>query len=162
MLRRWVPTWTIFPGLLHRGPEGPGVLHGVGGWLLHISIASRLHGLDSVQCVLKIGRGDDDRIDVFAGVELVVVTYAGDGTAALLLDEGRAFVAATVPDVGDGDKLEVELLGVILEGGHQGTLGPITGADQGYPDAIVGAHDGGVAVRRPGNDRAGERRATYL
>ena len=151
-----------FPGLLHRGPEGPGVLHGVGGRLLHVGIASRLHCFDTMQGMLKIGGGDDDRIDVFAGIELVVVTHAGDGTAALLLDKGRAFIAAPVPDVGDGDKLEVELLGVLLEGGHQGALGSITGADQCYPDAIVGAHDGGVAVRSPGNDRAGERSATYL
>jgi hypothetical protein len=78
--------------------------------------------------VLKISRGYDHRIDVFAGVEFVVVTYAGDGTAALLLDVSGPFVAATVPDVGDGDKLEVELLGVILEGWHQGTLGSVTGA----------------------------------
>ena len=61
-----------------------------------------------------------------------------------------------------GDEFEVQLLGVLLEGGHQGALGSIAGADQSHPDAVVGAHDRGVAGSCPGNDRAGKHGATNL
>ena len=85
-----------------------------------MGIAPRLHGLDSVQGMLKISSGDNDGIDILAGIELVIVADAGNGAAtALLLNKGRTFVTATVPDIGDGDELEVELLGVILERGYQ-------------------------------------------
>ena len=52
------------------------------------------------------------------------------GAAALLLDEGCAFVTAAVPDIGDGDELEVELLGMFLEGRYQRAFGTVTWTDQ--------------------------------
>ncbi len=107
-------------GLLHRGAKRPRILHGVSGGLLHVGIAACLHRFYAVQGMLKISRGDNDGIDILAGIELVIVADAGDGAAtALLLNKGRTFVTATVPDIGDGDELEVEFLGVILERGYQ-------------------------------------------
>ena len=122
-----------------------------------------MNGFDAVEGVLEVGGCDNDGLNIFVVVELVIVADAGNGAAtALLLNKGGTFVTATVPDIGDGHELEVELLGVILEGGHERTLGPVTGANQSYPDTIISAHDGCVTVRRPGNDRACECRATYL
>ena len=109
-----------FSSLLHRGPERPRILHGVSGGLLHIGIAPRLHRFYAVQGMLKISSGDNDGIDILAGIEFVIIPDAGNGAAtALLLNKGRTFVTATVPDIGDGDELEVELLGVILERRYQ-------------------------------------------
>ncbi len=106
--------------LLHRGAKCSRILHGVRGRLLHIGVAACLHRFYAVQGMLKISSGDDNGIDVLAGIELVVVADAGNGAAtALLLNKGRTLVTATVPDIGDGDELEVEFLGMILERGYQ-------------------------------------------
>src|ERR1700722_13348983 len=129
-----------FSCLLDRIAEGARVFHGVGGGFFHVGVAAGLHGFHSVQGMLKVGGGDDDGVDIFAGVELVVVADTGNGAApALLLDEGSAFVTTAVPDIRHCYEFEVKLLGVILEGRHQGSLGSITCADQGYANAVVGA-----------------------
>src|SRR5882757_7267733 len=57
--------------LLHRGAKCSRLLHGVSGGLLHIGVAACLHRFYAVQGMLKIGRGDDNGIDVLAGIELV-------------------------------------------------------------------------------------------
>jgi hypothetical protein len=63
-------------------------------------------------------RGDDDRVYILARIKLVIVAHAGDWTAtALFLDKRRAFVTATVPNIGYGDELEVQLFRVFLERG---------------------------------------------
>src|SRR5882757_5595818 len=106
--------------LLHRGAKRSRILHGVSGGLLHIGVAACLHRFYAMQGVLKISSSDNDGIDILAGIELVVVADAGNGPAtALLLNKGRTLVTATVPDIRDGDELEVEFLGMILERRYQ-------------------------------------------
>ena len=150
-----MPTATILPVFLTAARKVAGVVHGVGGGLFDVGIAAGVDGFDAMLRVLEVGGGDEDGIDVFARVELVVVAHRVDGTAAELLDEGRAFFAAAVPDVGDGDELEVQLLGVLLEGGDQRALHAVAAADDADADAVVGADDGGVAARVPGDGGCG-------
>ena len=102
------------------GEEIAGVVHGVGGGLFDIGVAAGLDGLDAVVRVLEVGGGDEDGVDVVAGVECVVVDDGIDGIAGELLDEGRAFFTAQLPDVGDGDDLEVQFLG----GGWKAGMSP--------------------------------------
>jgi hypothetical protein len=68
------------------------------------------------------------------------------GIAAELLDVGCALFAAAVPDIGDGDELEVHVLGVLQKGGNQGLLHAVAAADDADADAVVGAEDLGVAA----------------
>ena len=107
-------------------------------------------------CVLKVRGGYDDCIHVLARIQFVVVADAGDGAATLFLDEGSAFVTATVPDIRDGDELEVEVASVFLEGGDEGVFSAVAGADQRYAYAIVGAADGRIAACAGRNGRAGK------
>ena len=78
MLRRWVPTCTILPVFLTAARNLRAVVHGVRCRLFDIGIAARIHGFDAVQRVLEIGRGDEDGIDILAGVEFVVVANLRD------------------------------------------------------------------------------------
>ena len=65
-------------GLVDGGAEVAGVVHGVGGGLFDVGVAAGVDGFDAVPRVLEVGGGDEDRVDVFAGVELVVVADGVD------------------------------------------------------------------------------------
>jgi hypothetical protein len=66
-------------GLVDGGAELAGVFHGVRGGLLDVGVAAGVDGFNAVQGVLEVGGGDEDGIDIFAGVELVVVADRIDG-----------------------------------------------------------------------------------
>jgi hypothetical protein len=60
-------------GLVDGGAELAGIFHGVRGGLLNIGVAAGVDGFNAVQGVLKIGGGNENRIDILASIELVVV-----------------------------------------------------------------------------------------
>jgi len=95
--------------------------------------------------VLEVGGGDEDGVDVLAGVEGFVVDDCIDGIAGELLDVGRAIFAAHHPDVGDGDDLEVHRFGGGQEGGDVTGSHAVAAADDTDAYAVVGADDFGVA-----------------
>ena len=134
---------------MNGGAEGAGIGHGVGGGLFHVGIATGVDGLNAVLCVLEVGGSDEDGVDVLAGVEFVVVADRGDGVAGELLEQGGAFFAAAVPDVGDGDELEIQFFGMLQEGGKQGALHAVAAADDADADAVIGAQDGGITAGVP-------------
>ena len=121
--------------------EGARVGHGVRGGLFDVGVAAGLDRLDAVAGVLEVGGGDEDGVDVVAGVEGLVVDDGVDGIAGELLDVGRAIFAAHLPDVGDGDDLEVEFLGGGQEGGDVAAPHAVAAADDADADAVVGADD---------------------
>src|ERR1035437_1292805 len=138
-----------FAGLFDGGEEVAGVFHGVRGGLFDVGVAAGVDRFDAVLRVLEIGRGDDDGIHVFAGVEFVVVADLIDGITAELLDKGSAFFTAAVPDVGDGHDLEVHILGMLLKGGKISLLHTVAATDDADTDAVVSAEDGGITARVP-------------
>src|SRR5665213_658087 len=109
-------------GLVDGGAEEAGVVHGVGGRLFYVGIAAGVDGLGAVARVLEVGRRDEHGVDILAGVELVVVADGRDGVAADFLNVGGALFAAAVPDVGDGDELEVHVFGVLRKRRDEGLL----------------------------------------
>ncbi len=149
MLRRWVPTWTILPVFLTAAQEFAGVVHGVRGGLFDVGIAAGFDGFDPVQGVLEVGGGDEDGVDILAGVELVVVADGIDFEAADFLDVASTLFAAAVPDVGDGDELEVHLFRMLAESGDESALHAVAATHDGGSDTIVGPDDGGVAFGIP-------------
>jgi hypothetical protein len=57
-----------FAGLVDGGAEGAGIGHGVGGGLFHVGIAAGVDGFYAVLGVLEVSGGDEDGIDILAGV----------------------------------------------------------------------------------------------
>jgi hypothetical protein len=55
-------------GIFDSGAEEARVGHGVRGGLLDISVAASIHGFSAVLGMLEIGSGDENGIDVVAGV----------------------------------------------------------------------------------------------
>ena len=77
--------------------------------LLDIDILAGHHGVDRRQCVPVIGRGNDDRVDVFA-VKHVTEIARGLGRVALrFLDAIGRSRGVPVIDVSDGDELDLRL-----------------------------------------------------
>src|SRR5665213_1588295 len=138
-------------GLVNSRAEEAGVVHGVGRGLFDVGVAAGVDGFCAVARVLEVGGGDEDGVDVLAGVELVVVAHGGDGVATDFLDVGCAFFAAAVPDVGDSDELEVHVFGVLRKCRDEGLLHAVSAADDADLHAIVGADDGRVAGGAPGD-----------
>ena len=101
--------------------EIAGIVHAVGGGLFDVGVATRLDGLDAVARVLEVGGGDEDCVDVVAGVEGIVVGDHVDLASASLLHGGYGPFARELPDVGDGNQLKVHVLLVGGEGGHIAT-----------------------------------------
>ena len=132
------------------------------GRLFDVGIAAGFDGFDAVQRVLKVGGRDQDGVDIFAGIQLVVVAHRCDLIAAELLDIGRAFFAAAVPDIGDGDELEVHILGMFWKRRESAPLHAIAAADDADSDAVVRAHNAGVAGGIPRNRRCRQRCAARL
>ena len=133
-------------GVLDRLAKGARVLHGVGHRLLDVGVAPGAHRLDAMLRVLEVGGRDDDGVDVLAGVEFVVVPTRDRGSISELLQLLAAGLAAQAPDVGDGDQLEVEFGGVLLERRDQAAPAAVGEADDADADAVVGAEDAGVAA----------------
>jgi hypothetical protein len=85
----------------------------------------------------------------------------GVGTvSAELLNEGRAFIAAAVPDVGDGDDLEVDVLCALLERGQIAAFHAVAAADDAHAHAIVRAQRSARSSMRSTKRRRGQRCAT--
>ena len=53
--------------------------------------------------------------------------------------------AASIPEVRDGNELEVHLLCMLQEGWNQSAFHAVSTADNAYPDTVVGAENGAVA-----------------
>ena len=119
------------------------------GGLFHVGIAGRLYGFGAVVRVLEIGCGDNDRIHIFTGIQFIVVPNGVGTVSAKLFNESCAFIAAAVPDIGDGHDLEVELLGILLERGQIAAFHAITTAHDADAHAIVRARDLPIAFRVP-------------
>ena len=119
----------------------------MGGGFFDISVATGLDGFDAVACVLEVGGGDEHGVDVVAGVEGLVVGDGVDLASGGLLDGGYGPFARELPDVGDSDQLEVQVLLVGGEGGHIAAQHAVASANDANADAVVGADDLGVAAR---------------
>ena len=134
-------------GAFDGGEEVARVGHGVRGGLFYVCVAAGLDGLDAVAGVLEVGGGDEDGVDVVAGVEGLVVGDHVDLASGGLLDRGDGPFARELPDVGDSDQLEVQVLLVGGEGGHIAAQHAVSSADDADADAVVGADDFGVTPR---------------
>src|SRR5690606_30213662 len=124
--------------LLHRIPDGARVLHRVGERLLRVGVPPGPDGLDAMQRELEVGRVDDDRVDVLAVVELVVVAAEDRGLPGELLEVRAGSVAAPAPDVRHRGDLEVNGGGVLLKSGNQAAARAVREADDADADAVVG------------------------
>ena len=110
-------------------------------------LRERLHRL---QVVPVIGRRDHDDVDVGPGAELAIVVIDG-----ALVDAGgfAGALLALVPDVVDGDRLDVAALLVALHDAADVGVHAAAAADEPDVDAIVGADDAALGHR----GRLGER-----
>ena len=104
--------------------------------LLHVHVLAGIAGVDEHQRVPVVGRGDDDRVDVFVVQQLVVVVILF-GIGARFLDREIHVVVAQVAD-GHG------LLIAVLEKGVVHLIAAVAQADVAHAHAIVGAHDSGI------------------
>ncbi len=145
MERRCVPTCTIFPLFFTAAQNAARIGHGVRGWLFHVGVAACFHGLGAVISVLEIGGGNDDGVYVLARIQFVVIAHRIGTIARELLNEIDALFAAHLPDIGNGHDLEVHVLGILLEGGQIAAFHAVAAAHNSHADAIVRAHDLGVA-----------------
>ena len=149
-------------GLFDCGKKLAGVVHGVGGRLFNVGIAAGVHGFNTVQRVLEVSGRNEHCIDILARIEFFVVANWIHRASAELLDVGSTFFAAAIPNIGNGDELEVHLFGVLKEGGNQRALHAIAAADDTNLDAIIRTHDGGIAGGVPGDRGCGKQSATAL
>jgi hypothetical protein len=138
-----------FSGLFDGGEEFASVVHGVRSGLFDVSVATGVDRLDAMLRVLEVGSGNENSINVLAGIELVVVADRVDGVVTELLNIGNAFFAAAAPEIGDGDELEVQFFGVPQKSGNQRLLHAIAAADDADLDAVISAQDGGITARVP-------------
>ena len=89
--------------------------------------------------VLKVRGSNNHRVDILAVVEFIGIANACRGLDAILPgDLPGNLLAPLLPDVADGDQVEVEVLGIGLEAGDERTHRAVTRADQRHPDPAVG------------------------
>src|SRR6185437_12827574 len=135
--------------------EGAGIVHAVRGRLFHVGVAAGLHRFNAVPRVLEVGSGNEDGVNVLARVERIVVDHGIDLVAGELGEVFGALLALQLPDVGDGDQLEVQVLGVGHEGGDVAAAHAVSEADDARAHTVVRAGDFRVARRRGGDRVAG-------
>ena len=114
------------------------------GGLLDIDILPGLAGVDGLQGVPVVGRGDDHGVHVLQLEELAVVLEPLGVGADLL----RGKVEVGLVDVADGDDLSVAL----LEKGVQHLVAAVAHADEAEAHAVVGAEDAEGRKRGGGAD----------
>ena len=68
-------------GLAHSLADGARFFHGVGQGLFDIRIAAGADGFDAVLGMLEIGCRDNDRVNILAGVEFIIVAHGIDVAA---------------------------------------------------------------------------------
>src|SRR6185503_1350646 len=95
--------------------------------------------------MLEIGSGDKDSINIFAGIQFVIVSDGFYMATTELFNVGDSFFAAFVPEIGDCNELEVELFRVLEEGWNQGALHAVSAADDADTDSLIRANDCGIA-----------------
>ncbi len=97
--------------------------------------------------MLEVGGRNQHGVNVVARVERLVVGHGCDGVAGQLPDVCGAVFAAHLPNVRDGDELEVHLLGRGEEGRDVASAHAVATAHHAHADTIVGADNLGVAAR---------------
>ena len=147
---------------MDRGPKLAGVVHGVCRRLLDVGIAAGVYRFHAMKGVLKIGGGNQHRIDVLASIKLVVVADRIDGISTELLYIGSALFAASVPYIGDRDKLEVHILGVLQESGNQCAFHSIAATNNAHSHAVVRADNCRIAGCVPRDSCCGKGHAARL
>ena len=118
--------------------DAAGVIHGLGERFLAVRIAPGLNGLDQMRRVLEIRRGDDDRIAESGSIEFFIVTEQFHVHLVLILEEFSRFPAAAVPNVGDGDDLEAEFLGVVHERRDERTAAAVRESHDSDLHGVIG------------------------
>ena len=118
-----------------------GGVHILGHRLFAVGVLAGVDGVRRVLGVLEVGRGDDHRVDVLGVLVEVDVARVGiDGVAELLLELGlRVLVETLLPEVGDGDEVEVELLVVVHEARKQRAAETIGIADARNAHTVIRA-----------------------
>ena len=129
-------------------------------WLLRawLSAPAGLYGFDGVQRVLKVSCADDDSVEVFDLIELVVVDACLDVVAELFFQEGLTFFATFLPQIRNRHDVEVQLLVVVLKSREQRLPKAVGEAYDANAHTIVGTDDVCITFstkgrRAQGNDR---------
>ena len=147
---------------VHRVEQHVGGIHVLGHRLLAVGVLAGVDGVRRMLGVLEVGRGDDHGVDVLRLlVKLHVAAVGGHLVAERLFKAGNGILhEALLPEVGDGDHVEVERLHVRLEAGQQRLAEAVGVADtrhaHGLVRAVVGA--GGDARRGLRAEDAGQGR----
>src|SRR5262249_13017111 len=123
--------------------------HYVGKGLLDVHILAGADRLYAVLSMLKVGGGDDDRVDVLHSIKLVGIAGLGKLLAAkrnvfvrgFLCNEIGALVSAPVPYVANRDRFEVHLVGKFHKCRNEGVARPVPGSDERHPNPVVSAAD---------------------
>ena len=117
-----------------------GGVHVLGHRLLAVGVLAGVDGVRRMLGVLEVGSGDDNRVDVLGVLVKIDVARVGvDRVAELLLELGlRVLVETLLPEVGDGDEVEVELLVVVHEARKQRAAETVGIADARNAHAVVG------------------------
>ena len=129
-LTRWLPIWRMRPArarcLDHLRPIGIEMNHG----LLAIDVLAGLHGVHRGLLVPVVGRGNDYRVNIFAGEDLVIVA----GGEKIVTPDFFAMIETAVVAVGNGNQLDAG----DLQRRARVALSLAASADQRDLDVIVG------------------------
>ena len=130
----------LFGDRIHKHIGG---IHVFGHGLFAVCVLARLDRGGRVLSVLEVGGGDDYGIDVLrVFVKIFVARIRFDAMADDLFDTGlRVLVETLLPEVGDGDHVEIHFLRVRLEAGKQRTAETVGITDARDADSVVCADD---------------------
>ena len=111
--------------------------------------------------MLEVSGADDHHIYILSVIEFVIVATGSNIHSGAFLDKSLSLVPSAAPDVRNGSKLEIHLLGVNLHGRNQGAPASVGETDNAHIHPVVGTEDAAVTFwgkshRTEANSGSGE------